>query len=187
VPVVTPPGSIAPLTAISLTARGLITETWSPYINPNNQAPGTQTLYGTLVPLRGGQIVSNVVICVATAGTGTPPTGFFVALYTTTGVQLGVSANQNTSTVLTTQGYGALPLITPVTIPADGGYYPCFLQNGTFGGTTVAYIRTANSTGGQSGQFGSAARPVVKQTGQATPPSPATFVTGDFTYWFGLS
>lgn len=182
---ITPLG-VSELEALSLKARGLVGESWQAYVNPNSSVLVSQTVYATLVPLQAGVTATSIVFCVNTAGSGTVPTAFYGALYSTAGVRLAVTASSQSSTSLTTTGYQSLAFTAAYVVPTAGVYYAALLENGAFGTTALALIRTATA-GVQGGAYGANVAPVVKQTGQATMPAPATFVAGDITFWMGIA
>lgn len=103
--------------------------------------PATQTIYAVGVPLRVGQVVTNVLLDTEVAGAGTTPTNFFVGIASATTV-LGQSADLKASAALTTQAIGTYALAAPVTITTSGLYYVLILQNGVFG-TTVNLLGRA--------------------------------------------
>ncbi len=149
----------------------------------------SQVIYGTLCPFVAGDVVSNVVSYVTTPGSGTPPTGIYVAIYSTAGVQQAVSANLASSAIWTNSTAGVNSPFEPApiswTCPTTGVYYLCFLQNGTWGTTAMRFdagnqggwVRYNNLSGGNAIS--------VTQSSQATFPTPATFSGNPNTVWFG--
>jgi hypothetical protein len=164
--------------SLVLSARGLIAEPYPPVGARDNFAPPNQLLYGALVGLPAGTVVTNVCFFVSVAGSGTTPTGVFVALYSTAGTLLASSGNLNTSTQLTSLGLAALPLSAPYSVTADGGYYAAVLFNGNFGTTPMQYSGQLSENLPNAGLVGKAT-PTVIQSGRTALPSPATLTASD--------
>src|SRR3990167_4944737 len=109
---ITPEPGLTPRSQLALTARGLIAEniqtgggTFAGF------APTSQTIYfGPPVGLRTGDVVANIVMMVTQTGTGTAPTGIYVALYSTASARLAVSANLASDAAWGTSGYRAAAL-----------------------------------------------------------------------------
>lgn len=171
---------------IALTARGLISESFQLPINPAGTNMTSQRLEGCLLGLRAGDVVTNIVVNVAQAGSGTDPTDIFLGLYSVAGTRLALTADLGADTRWDTTGYKECALTAPYTITEDGGYYPVFLMNGSFGSTALQLWRGVNN-GAALGEIGSGAKYAVSQTGQASLPASASFVTASQPFWFGVS
>lgn len=173
---------------IQTDARGLLCDPFPFFLNPAVQAPTSKTVYGCLNGLRVGDVVSNIVVTVAQVAAGTAPTSCFAGLFDTTGARLAVSADLKDSAIWTTAlGPVSAPLSSPYVVPNDGGYYAAIWFDGVFGTTALNLARsTANSYAQLA--YGSNAAQHVIQTGQATFPSTATFVTTSaVTLWIATS
>lgn len=166
---------------------GLKSWNWHPQNISTQTAPGTQTIYVIAIPLKAGQIITNVVLDVEIAAVGTVPTSFFVGLCDSTGKMLTQSANLNASASLTAQGLRDFA-VTSYTVQANGLYYVVFLKDGVFGTTDVSLGRgggrdLVNGTGKRlSGTAG---------TGQTALPANAANLaafsgTGSLNYWAGV-
>lgn len=130
--------------------------------------------------------ISNLSVAFAAAGSGI--TLSKVGLYSSTGVQLAVSADQGTS--WQTSGIKTIPLITPYVVAATGTYYVGILVVFTTSGPTCA--RTTGA--GVFQQFALAGKLAAyyAQAGQTDLPNPATFnaspsVSTGTEFWCGLS
>ncbi len=171
-------------------AMGFTDQTWdlvSPVATLSALAPTSQKVYGSMVGLNAGDVVSNVFMALSTAGAGTTPTGIYLGLYTTAGVQLAVSANLAANSGWTGTGIKSFALSSPYTVTTAGGYYLCLLQNGTWGTTSMQPFIGGQQTKIVQSAIGSGPTFCVAQTSQATLPSPATFVGDASNYWFGWS
>lgn len=143
---ITPPssGAIDPV-AVSL---GYKTWNYNLYLVNNQSTPTSQTIFAFEVPTVAGQQYTGVRLGIGTAGSGTPPTGFFVGLATTatTGVMLAQSANLAASTSLTTanvQNFAFNAAYTETGLSTPQSRMVVLLMNGTFG-TTPAQIGRFN-------------------------------------------
>lgn len=181
-------GILVPRSQLALTARGLISEAF-----PAAAASGaalaltSQRIYGVLLGLRAGDVVTNIVVTVATIATGTTPTGLYVALLSTAGTRLVVSANLKASSIWTTAiGPVEAPLSGPYTVLTDGGYYACVLMDGAFGTQNLQLARALPNNATLRSLSGG---PVLSgyQAGQATFPATATLGANDSLLWFGVS
>lgn len=168
---------------------GLGLKAWN--FHPQNistqTAPGTQTVYVIAVPLKAGQIITNVVLDIEIAGVGATPTGFFVGVCDSTGKMLTQSANLNASASLTAQGLRDFA-VASYTVQSNGLYYVVVLKDGVFGTTDVSLGRgggrdLVNGTGKRlSGTAG---------TGQVALPANAASLAafsgvGSLNYWAGV-
>lgn len=171
---------------IALTARGLIAETFQLPIGPAGTAMTSQQVVGTIIGLRAGDVITNIVTNTAAAGTSTAPTNIFLGLYSLAGSRLALTADLAASSNWTATGPSQSPLTVPYTVTADGGYYVAFLMNGAFAGTALQLFRGTNSLDPLKG-VGAAAAFAVNQTGQATLPVSATFTVVNPPFWFGVN
>ncbi len=170
-----------------LQLAGLSLLAWSYDFRIGNQgrAMGSQVLNGTLIGLRGGDVVSNIVLRTVAGGAGVNPTGLYVALYTAAGVQIGVSANLAASAIWQSSGQFAVAPLTPaVTIAADGAYYACVLEDGAYIGTLLTLL--AGDSLITTAVAGGIAQGVI-QNGQATPPANAAFTANGRDFWVGVN
>lgn len=119
----------------------------------SNAVPTSGTIFANGVYLYAGEVVTNILVAVATAASGTAPTHIQTALWSsaTTPVCLAVSAEDKDNTRWSSTGWKEVPLSAPFTITADGLYYPSFLKVGTFGTTDLQLITGAANPGSNIG------------------------------------
>jgi hypothetical protein len=172
-------------------ARGFGGQVWeNSLVNLGSTAPATQALYGTLAGFLAGDVITNIIVAVATAGAGTTPTGIYLALYSASGALEAETANLAASAIWTPgagAGYAVCTLSSPFTVPSTAGYYLTFVQNGTWGTTQLKLISSALGSIEGSIEVSGYAAACVKQTAQATPPSPATLGGSTENFWFAWS
>lgn len=133
-----------------LTATGFLSLGLEPV---SNAVPTSGTIFANGVYLYKGEVVTNIVVAVATAGSGTAPTHIQVGLWSSAGtpVALAVSAEDAANARWTSTGWKEVPLTAPYTVPADGFYYPSFLKVGAFGTTDLQLITGAANPGSNIG------------------------------------
>jgi hypothetical protein len=144
-----------------------------PFPSPVYAAAGgaltSQTLWGNLVGLRGGDIVSGFVMPSQTAAAGTPPTSLLCVVQNSTGLVLFTVETKNNATWTTAVGAVTMKLISwgsSYTIPSDGGYYCSVWCNGTWG-TTQYQTATISSTQ-QIGEIGTGPPMLISPSGLAS-------------------
>jgi hypothetical protein len=126
--------------AILLDSLGVISEPLFSSIGAGNvslSSVASQYLFGTPLGFAAGDVVTNIICAISTAGVGTAPTLIKLGLCDTSGTVLGVTANVASDAQWLTQGYGVFPLSSPATIPSQGIYYALLLLNGDFGSTAL--------------------------------------------------
>lgn len=167
-------------------AIGFKGQVWDIFCAPTVQSVvATQILYGSMGGLVAGDVVTNLIANVITAGVGTAPTSIFVAIYKTDGTLMASSGNLAASAIWTTVGWAIAPLSAPFTVPTSGGYYFCLLQDGVFATTAMQIHRGTQTTAVDQSLIAGKARPCVLQTGRTALPSPATFTPSTGNYWMG--
>lgn len=127
-------GQGTPRSQLAVTAQGLVAENFPVIATASTASPNTQVVYGGLVGLRGGDIATGILLRIAIAAAGASPTTARFGLADSTGKILVLSGNLNAAANWTA-GAAPMPFTAPYTVPADGGYIPCFVVNGTWGGT----------------------------------------------------
>lgn len=143
-----------------------------------SQTFANQTVYYTLLPLRAGDIVTNMYfVCNGVVQTITTNK---MGLYTTASSRVAISANNTTN--LATGPTPAFVLTSPYTVPTTGVYYAALLVDAT---TPGAFVRGASITtvvpAVAGGPFLSGT-----QTGQADLPATATISSsGGGLAWVG--
>jgi hypothetical protein len=115
----------------------------------SNAVPTSGTLFANGVYLYKGEVVTNIVVAVATAASGAAPTHIQASLWSSaaTPVALAVSADDAANARWTSTGWKEVPLSAPYTVPADGLYYAAFCKIGAFGGTDLQLITGAANPG----------------------------------------
>lgn len=106
--------------------------------------PTSQTIHAAWLPLRAGQVVTNVNFFVQTAGAGTVPTSIVCGLANAT-TMLAQTGELKNSAIWTAAGIADAPLSAPYTVPTSGLYYVFYLANGTWGTTNLAILRGSNN------------------------------------------
>lgn len=175
---------------ILVAGKGLISEGLPVLLCASSLTPVSQTVYALPQGLKQGQVVTNIVLNVITAGAGTVPTSIFVGLCDSTGARVAVSANLKSSVIWTATGYAVAPLTPAYTVPADGLYYAEFLQDTTAAwGTTALILNRPSSASASMGSnlVGAGAPTAWSQTGQATIPTQATITGNSTPPWMGTS
>lgn len=117
-------------TTVAMKTLGYYAETYPKQASANTSALATGILYATSIGLLAGDVVTNLLFEVNTAG-GTL-TLFKVALLDKAGNRLAVSADLQAAGVVAT-GPKSIAMTTPYTIPADDLYYVAALSVGTTG------------------------------------------------------
>jgi hypothetical protein len=185
------------LPQVALNAEGLLGETYPRLIATLQGALGSQNPIATRVPLRAGTPVTNLCLSVATAGAGTPPTLFKLALLQKTSnpnvwTVLAQTADFSGSALLTSPGTKAFPLTAPFTVPADDAYYVSALQVGAFGTTPAQFLRSAVPAASALTPPGAGIWPALFKNTASTD-FPANGLTLTFNsstgsiFWFGVS
>lgn len=137
------------------TGRGILTETFPLHLASTGLTPATQTVYASLIGLRAGDVVTNIVVDTLTAGTSTAPTGIFVGLYDKTGLSLAISSNLSASGNWTATGPHNCAVTAPYAVTADDSYFAVFLENGTWGGTALQVGSWSGAVAGNAKALGS--------------------------------
>ncbi|MDE2103907.1 MAG: hypothetical protein KGL39_42115 [Patescibacteria group bacterium] len=126
-------------------AFGLKTWNFEPILAGANTAPTSQTIYATPIYIPAGKVITNVVLGISTAGSGTTPAHFYVGL-ASPAKMVAQSNNLNASTSLTTAGMQNFALsatyTTNTTDSSSGLYYVVLLQDGAFGTTNPTFLNT---------------------------------------------
>jgi len=136
----------------------------------------TQKLEGALVGLNAGQTVTGVAFaCQANSASLTRCQSL---LYDTAGNLLAAATNTPAKFDAAAGTVVAFPFSAPYKVTITGAYYLAIHAVGT---TPPTLYRGANTTVNGGVSPGVAA--FVLQTGQATPPNPATFSTETVTWW----
>lgn len=149
------------------TAQGFLSSTSPPIAARTTAIPTVNAASGTLVMsllgLRGGDLVTNLICNVQTVGTGL--TFAKLGLFSSTGTFLAATASVSASFNSGT-GFKIIPLTSPYTITSDGGYYVGYLQYGSGATGATLAIQTGNTAAmvQPSGTVPRAAAQVANQT-----------------------
>jgi hypothetical protein len=144
----------------------------------------SDTAYFSAVGLKAGDVVTNVICDLEITGVQGGTGAAYVGLYSSTGTQLGLSANATTP-FTGTAGNLVVALTTPYTVPTDGLYYLMVYSNFA---TTQPTLLRGSSSAGAGFVVGSGARKFARQvTAGGTPPSPATLANGQQNVWLAWS
>lgn len=141
------------------------------------------TGYYSAIALLQGETVSNITICVTTAGVAM--TLSKLGLYTTAGGRLALSADQ--ATAWESQGFKTAAMITPYVVPTSGVYYVAVIGAG---GTLPFVARTALASPSISAMaIGSSAAICGSETAQTDldPTATITVATTSFYHWAGVT
>jgi hypothetical protein len=155
---------------------------------PNLQ-PISGTLYLLKITPQASGTISNVVLVMGTAGATLTSGENLVAVFNSSGTQLGISADQSTSWAGST-GVKTIALTSPITVTAGADYYVAILAVGT---TTPKFAGTSSSTASavNAGLSASLDRFCVNGSGLSAMPSSLTLTsntgTGSFPIWVALS
>lgn len=140
-------------TQIAHAEQGLITETGDPGNYITFTAPVTQTVYGRLLGLHAGDLITGVVLQNAVAAAGTLPTTVRFGLADATGKIVVLSGNLN-ALASWPQGKCVFPFTVPYQVLKDGGYFPVFVVNGVWGTTQPTMARGSGNAFGTTGRAG---------------------------------
>lgn len=141
---------------------------------------GKGQIYGTRVRLLTPQTISNISLFISAVGVTLTAGTCYAGIYTTAGVQKGVTADQ--STLWTVLGVKIMP-ITPVALSA-GDYYVCF----THSGTTMPQFRGSNQSAGILNATGNTVYRAMTADASTTLPSTLGTINGyAVAWWAGLT
>ena len=144
----------------------------------------SDTAYFSAVGLKAGDVVTNVVFGLETAGTQGGTGAFFVGLYNSTGTRLAISADATASAVGST-GPVTVALAAAYTVPADGLYYLMAYSN--FATTQPSLLRGSAGGSAASAISGGARKYARQVTAGGTPPTSATLANGSVHLWLAWS
>lgn len=122
-------------------------------------SPTSQIVNGAAIYLYAGEVVTNIHVCVQTAGSGTAPTAAACGLWNSAAnpVCLAITADLVGGATLTSQGWKTYALSAAYTVTAAGIYYPSFWINGAYASTNVSFI-VHGANGQAGGALGSGSR-----------------------------
>lgn len=179
------PARPTPLEEIGLDAFGLLTANYWPLIAQNTFTPTSQKIHFGAVPVRAGMLISNIHVWVTTAAVGTDPTTVELALLSTAGARLAVTADVVADAQWDTIGVKSFPLGTPYTVTETGLLHAAILKDGAWSGTDVVIAR---ATGGNASVEINSVFPYGNYgTGQTAIGATETAATDTTMPWFGLS
>jgi len=154
--------------ALAMAAQGFGDVPGDSGVYPTGTSPGTSVEVGRLCGACDGDVITYVLVKLISIA-GLSLTNAYVAVYTTAGVQLGVSGDVKGD--LTATGVLALALSSPIEKVGDSGIYPTFKQTGA----TLATVARSSAAVGENGVLGGSAGSVARTGIAAAPSGPATF------------
>jgi hypothetical protein len=175
-----PPGTFAPAD------YGYISWNYDPIMANGGLIIVAGEAYLSLVPVRSGATITNVVLDVNTVGSSLTSGQCFAGLFNSSGALLSATADQSTAWAST--GLKTMALTTPQTV-TPGLYYVGFFANGTTM-PKFEYFSNAVATIGATGSMAVHPRAVLDttHTGLTTAfPSTATLSASLNTYWAAVS
>ena len=139
-------------------------------------SPVSQSLYGSLVGFKAGDVITNVLAFASTVGTVSAAYG---AVYGLDGTKLAASADFHASWAA---GLNVMPMGTPYTVPKDEALYLCFDL------TWSVQPKLPGGLAFTAPKIGSGPVDWVADASQATPPSSATFTANGLgKFWLAAS
>lgn len=179
---------------ILMSAAGIITENYRPdQCNGLNTTVSSTRVYGSLLPLIAGEVVTNVIVAVRVLGVGTAPTHIYVGLADISGAVVAVSNELAASTDWTAgQNVAKVePFSSPYTVPTTGGYYAWIWASGTWATTQMALL-AGTATNPAPGVIGSGKAFGVTTTTASVPVAGSTTFTftspaNASSFWMALS
>lgn len=169
-------GAVVARNQIETTAAGVISAPFHATVASTATAPATQVVYGVLIGLRAGDVVTGLLMRNQVAAAGTLPTTARAGLADSTGKILALSGNVN-ALASWAAGPNAWAFTAPYTVPSDGGYFACFVVNGTWGSTQPTPILVTNVGAAALTAFGTAPPPNFTWTGQTDLPAAGASLT----------
>jgi hypothetical protein len=132
-----------------------------PLSDATRAAPATQSILAVAHYFYAGEVLTNILFDVTTAGAGTAPTLIKAAVWDSgaTPTCKAVSANLATDAMWTAIGIAPVPVA--YTFPSEGLYYLAFLKNGAFA-TTDVQVACVNVNAGMAGAVGSSKRRIAR-------------------------
>lgn len=173
---------------LARTAAGVISENFNPGTGETMSVPTSQVVYGQLLGLRAGDVATGIRLRIGVAAAGTSPTTARFGLANSAGTILILSGNVNTAAEWPI-GPVKFAFTAPYTLLADGGYFPCFVVNGTWGTTQPTLLKGSGATFNAMTALAGEAPIGFKWTSQADLPavgSPLTFSTGTALWYMGV-
>jgi hypothetical protein len=156
--------------ALITRAAGFVAENYDISTVTNNTILVSQRIYFALVPLRKGDVITNIHVAIATASATT--TNCFAAIYDSAGNRLAVS-NDLTTTLDAVTGIATLPLSAAYTVLKTDVYYFAVLWNAT----TPPVVGRGGSSSTFYAGIGSGVRRHATQSTQTSMPTTATLTT----------
>lgn len=155
----------------------------------SSAVPASNTIQAIRVEVRAPMTITNVVLFQFTAGTGLTSSQCFAGLYNSSGVQIGVTADQSTAWGSGTSVFKTMALAGGPFVIGPGFYWVLAVQNGS---SNLAWGRFQNqtATNANAGLSVANSRWATAGTGTSLPgsftPSSALTQTA-LEYWAGLS
>lgn len=170
-------GSASNRVDILAAGAGMVAQAFDLRASQNTANVASQGMYGSLCGFKAGDVITNVIVYGVTVGT---VSAVFGAVYDTAGNRLAISNNFSASWA--GAAANVIPMISAYTVPADAALYLAFNSTWSVQPTVARGVSQTTPT------IGSGAKLWVQQTGQASPPSTATFVaSGLGALWIAAS
>jgi hypothetical protein len=158
-------------------AAGIVSENYDPVLSTAGTAPTTQKVFGDLFGFSAGQVLTGILTRNVVAAAGTLPTTARFGIADAQGNMLAISGNVN-ALANWAAGPNLQPFATPYQIPSDGGYYLCFVVNGTWGSTQPTPLRATGGVGAAHGKLaGGSAAVSFEWAGQTDLPAVGSALT----------
>lgn len=165
---------------IVASALALVTETFPTSSGQATVSPASGSALCGLVGLRRGDVITNVVVYTAVAGTAV--TAYKVGVYSKTGARLGISADIKASLAANSFLIGALA--APLTVSADDGYYLVAWGTAT---TAMPTLIRGNNIANNGDAIGSGVRRQATVAGLADLDATIALADLDATPWLACS
>lgn len=173
------------------TALGIIAQTGPQGLMSGGGVVTAGVVFGGAVELTGGTVVTNMSVCVQTAGAGTLPTLVRFGIIDANRVVQARTADVHADAGLQATGTVTYPLSAPWTVPASGLYYLVVIEAGAFGTTALQLGRLGTVAPGGAGL--AAGKPAFGAFGtgqadlQAVGAAQPAFTNNTPLFWVALS
>lgn len=171
-----------PRPQIDATAQGFLSDTYPLGANGGSVALAAQTMRVTLLGLRQGDVVTNIILAVNVAAAGTAGV-VNVGLYDSSLNRVALSGDVNAS--LTAIGLKSCALTSPYTVTADGAFYAAVLMTTAYGTTQPSLV--SNNATGASGSLAGKPKMNGSQGGQSSLPVTASLSDTGVIVWFAVN
>lgn len=165
---------------------GFIAQTFDLELTNGTLISPAGELRANAIGLQAGDVVTNIVIDVLVAASGTAPTLTKVGLYDSNLNLLASSADLSASAIWNSIQFAVAALSSPFIVSTAGMYYCGFLRVGNYG-TTNPTFRDLPSVGVNVNKLTGKPFRFFRQSGLVDLPNPAVPVTATQSHWFGIT